>query len=247
MILLGLAGHAGSGKDTVADYLCQQYGFIQFSFSDFLYAEISAAFGLDDESLLRGRETKEVQTERLALNWCQDREFIGTVVGVLAAENENTFFPLGEMPLSPRQILQWWGTEYRRKQDPNYWVNQAADFVFGLRGKYPYPELAPQYFVNTSVRFENERQWVRHMWAGPQEWNGNVWHLRRDAAAPVHAHESENPLPVLEGERELFNNGDIEYLYKGVDKLLSSAAQFIRVEAMKKMEEPPLPVGTIDE
>ena len=74
MILIGLAGHAGSGKDSVADYLVSRYGFVKSSFSDALYREVAAAFGLPDESLLRDRATKEVPTELLAAKKCSRSE-----------------------------------------------------------------------------------------------------------------------------------------------------------------------------
>lgn len=260
MVVLGLAGKAGVGKDEIADYLVACYGFIKFSFSDALYREVAEAFGLKDESLLRDRATKEVRTPSLALNCCQNKEFIGVAVGVLAGENENTFFPLGGTPLSPRQILQWWGTEYRRAQDPDYWIKRAQEFVFGVRAAFPYPEMAPQYFVNTSARFENERAWIKSL-------GGNVWHIHRDSSAPVATHVSEAGLPVLVGERQLWNNYTLDYLRLGVDQLLTSHVSHVRMEPPLPMvelmpevefvdvphpielnvmpESPPLPVGTV--
>lgn len=232
MILLGMAGAAGSGKDAVADYLVQRYGFVKFSFSDALYREVTAAFGLPDDSLLRDRETKEVESPLLALENCADDDFAELLLA-------NDSSPLSMTPLSPRQILQWWGTEYRRTQDPDYWIAQAEQWLVRVHEITRYPEHRPQLFVNTSVRFENERQWVKDL-------EGNIWHLRRDAAAPVAGHVSEAPLPVLEGEREIFNNHTLDYLYLGVDQLLTSGAEFVRLEPPAPMVEPePLPIGTI--
>ena len=33
-MIIGLAGKKGSGKDTIAEYLCAQYGFINYGFGD---------------------------------------------------------------------------------------------------------------------------------------------------------------------------------------------------------------------
>lgn len=223
MILLGLSGKAGSGKDSVAAYLKQQYGFIPFSFSDFLYAEVTEAFGLENEDLLRDRATKEVETPLLALENCADDDFDFLVRGLFAPEDH-----CAATPHSPRQILQWWGTNYRRASDPDYWIKKTEEWLEAILKAAPYPELRPQLFVCSSVRFENEREWIKDP-------NGSIWHLRRFNAAPVHAHESENELPVLEGERVIYNNYTLDYLHRGVDQLLSSGAKFVRME-------PPLPM-----
>lgn len=229
MVILGLSGKAGAGKDSVADYLVRRYGFVKFSFSDALYREVAEAFGLEDESLLRDRATKEIQTKRLALCNCADKRFVDLM---LAGKSDVvSAVALLEAALSPRQVLQWWGTEYRRAQDPDYWVKQAQDFVFGVRGLFRYPEMAPQHFVNTSVRFPNERGWIR-------SFGGNVWHIHRDGVDSVAEHQSEAGLPVLTDERQLWNNYTLEYLHKGVDQLLTSTAEFVRME-------PPLPLGEV--
>jgi hypothetical protein len=222
MINLGLAGAAGSGKDTVADYLVETYGFVKYSFSDALYDEIQKAYSLSDQSLLRDRHTKDVPTERLSLLNCKSDEFIGTAVYLVPHESHH----LHLMPLSPRQVLQWWGTQFRRAQDPDYWLRRAEGYMGRVWSYAAFPEQSQQLFVNTSVRFPNEQAWIHGFPCG------NVWHIRRDGLAPVHAHESEVPLPVAAPERVLWNNDTVERLHYGIDLLLRSNAEFVKVEPM---------------
>lgn len=58
MILIGLTGRAGSGKDTVADYLVQRHGFTKLSFAAPLKAGLNAMFGFTPEQW-NDREWKE--------------------------------------------------------------------------------------------------------------------------------------------------------------------------------------------
>lgn len=230
MIVLGLAGPAGAGKDTVADYLVSTYGFVKFAFSDTLYAEVQHAFGLPDQSLLRDRDTKEKPSTRLTLNQCHDLDFVGLFArsGGAISVRENI---QADTPLVPRQLLQLWGTEYRRAQNPNYWLNRAEDFITGLRRLYPYPECAPQHFVECGTRFENEREWIQTGALGGL-WTGNVWHIFRDSLKTHDTHASAKPLEILEKERALYNNDSIERLYRGVDLLLTTQYKFVKVEPM---------------
>ena len=200
MILLGLSGKARSGKDSVADHLVERYGFTKFAFSSALYDEVQEAYGLEDQSLLRDAETKDVRAKQLSFSNCTDSAFNAVAEQQLSNlfrdDVGNLLITPGLAPLSPRQVLQWWGYEYRRAQDPNYWVKKAEEWLRATQAQYP--EQRPQCFVNPTVRFENEREWISGShWV----WSGNIWHLHRDAAPQVNAHQSENPLPVLEGER----------------------------------------------
>lgn len=233
MIYIGLAGHAGAGKDTVADYLAERYGFIKCAFSDALYDEVQTAFGLEDQTLLRDRETKELPLGCLALARCADLNFCEIARTELSKRYPDEFRALESVPLSPRQVLQWWGTEYRREQDPNYWLDAAKSYVWRIHASVRYPEQRPQLFVNTACRFPNEQAFVHHMG------DGNVWHIRRPDYGPINSHMSDSGLPVLEGEREIWNGGTIEQLHGAVDLLLSTAAQFVRVEPMAPDTEPP--------
>jgi len=50
-ILIGLSGRAGSGKDTVADYLASDYGFSRFQLATPIKSHLHAVVGLSDAQL----------------------------------------------------------------------------------------------------------------------------------------------------------------------------------------------------
>lgn len=233
MIVLGLAGQAGAGKDTVADYLVKTFGFVKFAFSDALYAEVQQAFGLPDQNLLRNRDTKEISNGALRLDACKDDAFVVVACRALDIPVEDA----GAIVLSPRQLLELWGTEYRRAQNPHYWLDRAEDFIFGLRGMFPYAERAPQYFVECGTRFENEREWITSGAYGGL-FSGSIWHIRNSRVQSSSNHESAKPLPVLDGERELFNNDTIERLHKGIDLMMTTDSRFVAVEPMAPVVAP---------
>lgn len=203
MRLIGLAGRAGAGKDSVADVLEDLYGFRRFSFSDALYEEVADAFGVTIDSL-KDRALKEAPTEALALRHCRDREFVACVrnLGVLEAD-------IGIIPRSPRWVLQIWGTEYRREQDPDYWIRKAAAtyeaaLASGVAG-----------LVNTSVRHGNEVDWLRSCGA-------DIWHILRSCGAePVIAHSSEAGIPRRAGDVLIINDGTLDDLAERVEKVMS--------------------------
>lgn len=228
MFILGLSGAAGSGKDTVANYLVKRYGFVKFAVADPLRQEVQQAFGLADRSLFLNREMKEVPASELMLVNCTNNDFVALVKATLAMR---TLYRSGAdidlAPISPRQILQWWGTEYRRAQDEDYWVKQAAAFVTKAQGRFFYPEQAPQHFVIPDVRFENERGWIKAT-------GGNIWHVHRDGLETNDTHSSAQPLAVQPRERQIWNNDSIVRLWNGVELLLDTAAAFVRVEPMEE-------------
>jgi hypothetical protein len=220
MILIGLAGAAGSGKDTVADYLVRQYGFVKFSFSDELYREVSEAFNVPVEEL-QDRNNKEKLHPQLTANHCADAEFAHHMV---CEAEDSTTFTRAQQSFSPRWVLQHWGTEYRRAQDPDYWVRKTALWIEAFMDIAAEDDDRPAGLVNTSVRFPNEQALIREL-------GGTVWHLRRfideiNAAASGVAscldHVAEQGLPVLPGDRELFNAGTVEQLHTAATLLLQA-------------------------
>lgn len=93
-------------------------------------------------------------------------EIVVTPVPEWAIPEPNPTFPknapLGKHP----KLLQWWGTEYRRAQDPDYWVKKTFANI---------PKNVDIVLI-TDVRFPNEADAVKQ-WGG---YTINVQRLRDD-------------------------------------------------------------------
>lgn len=205
MHLIGLAGPAGAGKDMVADLLIHRHGWHKFSFGDALYAEVSQAFGIAVRDL-KDPTAKETPTDRLALMRCEDQDFVDCQLAGVG--DEYLAMALMSEPLSPRYVLQRWGTDYRRDEDPDYWVRRAADtYSRCASGENPPPGLA-----NTSTRFPNEVRWIR-------EEGGVVVHIERPGCEPESDYVSERPVPWHPGDYRIANDAGLETLHQRVDAL----------------------------
>ena len=93
-MIVGFVGFIGSGKDTAADYLVNFHGFRRDSFANTLKDAVANVFGWD-RTLLEGR-TSEARAWREEVDtWWAER--------------------LGMPNLTPRWVLQYWGTEVCRQ------------------------------------------------------------------------------------------------------------------------------------
>ena len=199
--IIGLTGPAGSGKDTAADLLAVHAGFTKLAFADTLRAEVVNAF-LIDPAFLTERETKEQPMRCLALSRCLDDGFVVRMVLMHTARNE----PLSlDAPRSPRQIMQWWGTDYRRHQHADYWVSQTARKIDRLLSQ----GLASRIVV-TDCRFADEAALVRAL-------GGQLWQIKRDdvGVAPG-AHESEVTGEAFAPEVVLNNSYTVKHFQERV-------------------------------
>jgi len=93
-MIIGVCGFIGSGKDTVADYLTNFHGFRRESFANSLKDAVAQVFGWD-RTMLEGRTTSAREWREQVDPWWSER--------------------LNMPNLTPRWILQYWGTEVCRK------------------------------------------------------------------------------------------------------------------------------------
>ena len=203
-VTLGLMGRKGSGKDTVGKVLQEIYGFHLTSFGAKIYEEVSKAFGISIEQL-SARETKEIPLPELVLSRCTDEEFWKVAILQLREEQAGRakaegwmLTPANDYMLSPRKVLQLWGTEYRRKSDNYYWVREAA---LGLE-KVNYTRVA-----FTDVREPHEAAFIK------RRDNGIVVKIDRPnnpyADIGSAAHSSESFIDVMVYDTLILNDKNI--------------------------------------
>lgn len=125
-MIVGFVGLIGAGKDTAADYLVNFHGFRRDSFASTLKDAVAAVFGWD-RVLLEGR-TKEAREWREQIDpWWANR--------------------LGIDYLTPRWILQYWGTDVCRNHfHDDIWIASLENKMRKTKDN----------IVISDVRFPNE-------------------------------------------------------------------------------------------
>lgn len=199
-LILGLTGRAGAGKDTVADILCEAYQFYRFAFADPLRAEIVNAFQINPGLFLPPH--KERKMEVLAIDNSSDRDFV-----IAMAKRGKSI----TVPRSPREIMQWWGTEYRRTQQPHYWTRKAGDTLHDAL-KRGFSRI-----VITDVRLDNEAEFVRYH-------GGKIWRVRRATSEHTKPTHQSEMLDSIIADLEIDNNRSMTALVATVMRAYTDLA-----------------------
>lgn len=156
MIVIGLVGQDGVGKDTVASILKEKHykdTAVLRAFADALREEVIEAFQLPrSTTLLSDPLLKQKPSPDLALHRCMDDGFLKAI--------PTPILPYGAHLTeyrTPRTIMRWWGTEYRRAQDRSYWLDRMHSFVVQALSD------GKEAVILTDVRFVNESSFVTSM------------------------------------------------------------------------------------
>jgi len=131
MQLIGLSGKMGVGKSTVANMIVKQVpGAERAAFGDILKREVAEAYQLPLVYLYEAKHTViHANAERIKAGW-----------------------PEGIKTLTVRELLQWYGTDFVRAQNPDYWIVAMREHLRSLRD-------VPLVILD-DVRFGNEANLV---------------------------------------------------------------------------------------
>ena len=209
-MIVGFVGFIGSGKDTAADYLVNFHGYRRDSFANTLKDAVACVFGWD-RTLLEGR-TKEAREWREQVDtWWAAR--------------------LNMPNLTPRLMLQLWGTEVCR-------IGFHDDiWIASLENKM---RKTTDNIVISDVRFPNEIKAIHNAggivvrikrgddpeWydaavsanAGP---NGNAtWSLSKAKLTQLNIHASETAWVGKDIDFTVYNDTTIDALFDQIKNLV---------------------------
>lgn len=169
-MIVGINGKSRSGKDTVADMMCKEFGFVKVSLADPMKRACAEWFGWSEETLWGESELRNVP----------DAKFVRMLRGALGSsirdwndeKQEYNTVPTPERDeyLTPRHALQQLGTEFGRNCYKDVWVEYLVRVADNLeKGGYAYHNTRGLYSVSSTdfmspktdvavpdVRFENE-------------------------------------------------------------------------------------------
>jgi len=209
-MIIGVCGFIGSGKDTIADYLTNFHGFRRESFANSLKDAVAHVFGWD-RTMLEGR-TKQAREWREQVDpWWAER--------------------LNMPNLTPRWILQYWGTEVCRKAfHDDIWI---ASLENKLRNSTDDIVISDCRFPNEIKSIKDAGGIVVRVVRGPEpEWydaaislnkgpNGNAtWSLSQDKIKRLGIHASETAWVGTKFDAVLDNNTTIDDLFAQVKGLV---------------------------
>lgn len=201
MIIL-LIGKAGAGKDEFAKIAEEEFGVKRVAFGDAVKEEV-AEFLDKHEVCWEHRHLWGDQKDKEA--WLRmahsNRPKRGPLSKFLTNYGD---YNNGWHYFTPRSLLQFFGTDYRRAQDPLYWVKVAEKKL----------DETKNYCISDG-RFNNEWDMVRDR-------GGRVVRIFRADAPSISnmTHPSETELDGRMESHTIYNDGTIQQYHDQVRKLL---------------------------
>ena len=190
--IIGIAGQLRAGKDTIAKRLVARWGYTRIGLADALKAEVRVRFRhflLAYAAAVEGVGAADVEGEEATLNW-----LLETKDSVI------------------RALLQEYGTEVRRAEDPDYWIKAWERRALPALTAETNPRL-----VVPDVRFRNEADFMASYPRG-----GVVVQVTRPGfVGDTHASERD-----LDGwnrwDHRFANDGNVAGLEAQVDRWIES-------------------------
>ena len=209
-MIIGFVGFIGSGKDTAADYLVNFHGFRRDSFANTLKDAVSAVFGWD-RVLLEGR-TKEAREWREKVDpWWAER--------------------LNMPNLTPRLMLQLWGTEVCRNGfHDDIWIaslenkmRKTTDNIVISDVRFPNEIKAIHNAGGIVVRIKrgDDPEWYDAAVSANAGPNGNAsWSLSKSKLERLGIHASETSWVGGDIDHVVSNDSTIDELFEQIKCLV---------------------------
>ena len=209
-MIIGVCGFIGSGKDTIADYLVNIHQFRRESFANTLKDAVSQVFGWDRD-MLEGRTRQSREWRERVDPWWAKR--------------------LNMPDLTPRWILQYWGTEVcRRAFHDDIWIaalenklrNSNDDIVIS-DCRFPNEIKSIKATGGIVIRVVRgvEPDWYDAAVSTNRGPNGNIsWALSRAKLERLKVHASESAWVGTKFDAEVDNNSSMDHLLNQINDLV---------------------------
>jgi hypothetical protein len=208
-MIIGVCGFIGSGKDTIADYLTNFHGFRRESFAGSLKDAVAQVFGWD-RTMLEGRTTSAREWREQVDPWWAER--------------------LNMPTLTPRWVLQYWGTEVCRKAfHDDIWIaslenklRTSRDDIVISDCRFPNEIKSIKDAGGIVIRVVRgaEPEWYQdaiNMNAGPRNMS---YAISSERIKRTKIHASETAWVGTTFDAVLDNNGTIDDLFKQIQSII---------------------------
>ena len=209
-MIIGVCGFIGSGKDTIADYLVNIHQFRRESFANTLKDAVSQVFGWDRD-MLEGRTRQSREWREQVDPWWAKR--------------------LNMPNLTPRWILQYWGTEVcRRAFHDDIWIaalenklrNSQDDIVISdCRFPNEIKSIKAAGGIVVRVARGAEPDWYDAAVSANRGPNGNAsWAISRAKLERLNVHASESAWVGTKFDAKVDNNSSMDHLLNQINDLV---------------------------
>ncbi|NOY13932.1 MAG: hypothetical protein GXP51_09750 [Deltaproteobacteria bacterium] len=199
-MIIGFAGKAASGKTTAAQHLAPLLD------RETLIIPMAMVLRDEVETFLRAIDAEAhvplvygCQQDKLRVFYLDESKALQQCpqwAGFVAEHSDIQDRP-GQTAVTVRRILQWWGTEYRRVRDPDYWTK-------AWERKVRQHDLTQTHILVDDVRFMNELRIIKAL-------DGVIVKIERPGFAAGGNHASETALDgYRDWERIILNDGSLE-------------------------------------
>ena len=209
-MILGFAGKAASGKTTAAKHLAPWLD------RETLIVPMAMVLRDEVEEFLRCCGAEEYvplvygcQDDKLRVFYIDQTKALQQCEkwAHFVAEHSEIQDRSGQTAVSVRRVLQWWGTEYRRAQDADYWTK-------AWERKISQYDLETQHILIDDVRFINELNTITGL-------GGMIVKIERPGFAAGGNHASETSLDGYSDWQQLIVND------ASLDEFTSKVAELV--------------------